>query len=850
MDSEDGQVFIKVSISTITLIRREALGYCCTTSSLSSQNLAHFVRTHEKALANALQLRRQNPKTGQSGGRHGDTPQTSIASYSGSAPASSASSTFAAALSLGTLNFTSHNIKAAKLTLTPHHLFFLLSRFEDIGIQCGPMNIRLENIHTEASPANYVSFLGQSQRSRGRGDRDSIHSVSSVRSVMSGISALWSNLGITSSNGSAKTDKTKAQMITDLKYLYSAFTKIPCLRLSPDRRARLIGGYEEFPFDTAVPLHAFKNISALEVCDVDFRQFFGWDRLADQLRSLVVKRGDIEDPMDLFTGIVLDDMDKRRRRSSKSQISSALIWPSSLAIRYSNLPRCNSAPGSPVLDEKLGQSLSPKNHIMHSEGNRSLQGSRTKSQSPNRPSSSKNDGPHRHIRGNAHKVKRSGSGSSNSSTNSTGPHRSGSASNLLTTAILPASKWRFLRHVSLADNSLVTLGHNSMAPLANTLHSLDLSSNLFTEIPDGLAALTALRSLNLCNCMIESLHSLAKCPLPAITALNLRANRLLSLAGIERLPSLERLDLRENKIPEPIEAARLTGIPNLREIWIMGNPLTKTHSTYRVTIFNLFRATPGFLEDILIDAAGPGYSERRQLRDRVVELESIPLSTPPSSLETLGSSGVRLDADTSEGLMQKLENEEQQRSSAAKVQSEFNVGTGRRIKSSRRRIVDLSRDEGSQLLPDESPVVRLPNFAFAPTANDPRDGPILNAENDSISASEASAGLIATRPPKPASSVSTPSVHHPAGAKNNDDIFPNELQNLNLNGEAYRQRVEALKNEVGSNWLSVLREEGWNEHRTSKLASPDLRRIDVPRSELPTLCSPNHGILSGSGTLG
>lgn len=709
------------------------------------------------------------------------------------------------------------------------------------------MNIRLENIHAEASPANYVSFLGQSQRPRGRGDRDSIHSVSSVRSVMSGISALWSNLGISSSNSAAKTEKAKAQMLTDLKYLYSSFTKIPCLRLSPDRRSRLIRGYEEFPFDTAVPLHAFKNISVLEICDVDFRQFFGWDRLADQLRSLVVKRGDVEDPTDLFTGIVLDDMDKRRRRSSKSQSSLAVNWLSSPAIRYSNLPRSNSAPGSPVLDDKLGHSLSPKNNMIHIDADRSSYASRNKSISPSRPSSSKNDGLHKHIRGSTSKIKRSGSGSSNSSTNSAGPQRSGSSSNLLVMGILPASKWRFLRHLSLADNSLVSMGYSSIAPLANTLHSLDLSSNLFTEIPYGLASLTALRSLNLSNCMIESLHSLTKCPLPAITALNLRANRLVSLAGVERLPSLERLDLRENKIPEPMEAARLTGIPNMREIWMMGNPLIKTHSAYRVTIFNLFRATPGFLEDIIIDATGPGYSERRHLRDRVSESDSGPATAaPPSNLDMQASSEAGHSENLSSSPAEKPTNEEQQHSVSAMVQGEFNVGTGRRTKNSRRRIVDLSRDESHQALYDESPMPRLPHLKSAPNIDGSKDG---NVQQISLSNSELPASPLPARPSKPPSSFSSSSVYHSAAAPDRDDSLSNELQNLNLNGDAYRQRVEALKNEVGSNWLSVLREEGWHELRNSKISGPDVRHVDVPRSDLPSLRSPRHGILSGSGTL-
>ena len=78
-----------------------------------------------------------------------------------------------------------------------------------------------------------------------------------------------------------------------MKYLYSAFTKIPCLRLAPDWRARLIRGYEEFPFDSAVPLYVFKNLQDLEVSSIDFRKFFVRDRLVVQLRSFTIKRAEI-----------------------------------------------------------------------------------------------------------------------------------------------------------------------------------------------------------------------------------------------------------------------------------------------------------------------------------------------------------------------------------------------------------------------------------------------------------------------------------------------------------------------------------------------------------------------------
>jgi len=411
------------------------------------------------------------------------------------------------------------------------------------------MNVRLENLHSDTSAANYVSFLSQSQRPKGRGsDNGSIHSVSSVRSVMSGMSSLWSNFGLGSGGAAARTEKQKAAIEADLKYLYSAFTKIPCLRLSPDRRARLIEGYEEFPFDTAVPLLAFKNISALEISDIDIRQFFGWDRLAEQLRSLTVKRAGVDDPADLLINIVLDDMDKRRRRSSKSQMSPTSTWAVSSSpkrsptIPHAELVHSNSAPGSPDGRTRLDEAEVRGAFLVRSgsDGAKSPTKGRPRSNSPVRPNSSRTGSAHGHMRG-SYKINRSGSGSSHSSMSDGWHNLRGSSTNLLSMGIIPPSKWRFLKHLSLADNGLTSISASSLAPLSNTLHSLDLSANLFAQIPDCLASLTALRALNLSNCMIDSLHSLTRNPLPAITALNLRSNRLISIAGVERLYPLERL---------------------------------------------------------------------------------------------------------------------------------------------------------------------------------------------------------------------------------------------------------------------------------------------------------------------
>lgn len=740
----------------------------------------------------------------------------------------SSSNGLASALSFGSLNFTSQSAKSAKLALTPHHLFYMLSRFEELGIPVGPMKVRLENLHDTSAAANYVSFLSQSQRSKSRNPEvGSIRSVSSIHSVMSGMSALWSNFGIGSGVSAARTEKQKAALQADLKYLYSAFTKIPCLRLAPDWRARLIKGYEEFPFDSAVPLYVFKNCQALEISDIDFRQFFGWDRLADQLRSLTLKRASIDDPGDLLIDIVLDDMDKRRRRTAKQQKSPTTPWPGTSSPRRSmtlaspaELQKTSSAPGSPgtravelnigsmgsetAFEEENAARNSRRKSVavttMEPPRSPTKTSSRPRSHSPRRPASSRH-GSH-HVRG-SHKVQRSGSGSSQSSLSDSWHQSRGSMSSFPTTTILPTSKWRFLRHLSLAENSLTSIPATSLTPLANTLYSLDLSGNLFHEIPDSLASLTALRALNLSNCMIASLHSLTRNPLPAITALNLRQNRLVSLAGIERLYPLERLDLRENRLTDPVELARLTSIPEIREIWVEGNPFTKTHKDYRITIFNLFRQSPGYTEDVLIDMSGPTSSEKKYLVERTKEPLPVPVVKPPvpeMKVVDVSKPTIIYDTPKQSTVLRK------ERPSPKTVASEINTSSTRsRRRAPKRRIVDLADTkplpERPVLDDDMPPVLSSPenNYRISQPPEIHQNSPASEeGRTTGIRVPRIDTFVIPTLPPVvPTEEIGTPTSW-------------TDSHKWDVGGEMYRRKIEALRNNVGDGYLSVLSEEHWD----------------------------------------
>ncbi|KAL8874614.1 MAG: hypothetical protein Q9174_000077 [Haloplaca sp. 1 TL-2023] len=821
MDSQDGPTFVK--------------------------SLAQFVRTHEKALANALQIRQQSSRGGQDPDNNTSAPSIHGGSSSSLNASSSVSSALAAALSFASLNFTSQSIKPAKLTLTPHHLFYLLSRFEELGVSVGPLSVRTENLHAEASPANYVSFLSQAQRPHGRSDRDSIHSVSSVRSVMSGMSVLWSNLG--SSSSAAKSEKTQAQLTLDLKYLYSAFTKIPSLRLSSGRTAHLIRDYEEFPFDTAVPLFAFKNLSVLEICGVDFRQFFGWDRLADQLRSLTVKHANVDDPVDIFTSIVLDDMDKRRRRSSKNHPSPILTWPTSPPLRFAETAKVPPTLCSPISGDQSGQSASPQDGGPSTPRNPSV--------SPHRPLSSRQNVSFRHVRGNSTKIKRSGSGSSDSSLNSNSPsiaaYKPGSSSNLQLATILPASKWRFLRHVSLADNALTSISAGSLAPLSNTLRSLDLSSNLFTDVPDGISDLTVLRALNLSHCMIEGLQSLIRNPLPAITALNVRANRLHSIVGIERLLSLERLDVRENRMRDPTELSRLTGLPDFREVWVARNPFTRSHGRYRLTIFNLFRSTPGLMDDITIDGSSPLYNERRHLVDRAKEGEPVSvMKTTSSETESLPPASNVSQQDLPSRLITSSQSYGQgHKAEAESVEDLKGFARPRRFKKStkRQRLVDLAVDQA--MPPGLEPFAPI-SFVMTQDARAQTAGATTSCRGTDLEGEpDISKALMSSRPKSSAKvypeseGVKSESITaQPRGAgwpssDGNEPLSMSSAQDNRLKAHAYRQKVESLKKEVGSNWLSALGEDAWNGDREID-ASPSSVREAKPA--LPLLHTHNRGI--------
>lgn len=757
--------------------------------------MATFVRTHETALANALPFQHRDVRNRPSQSTTVTAIPPATTSPERPSPNTSTISLVATALSLGPLKLTSLNAKSAKLALTPHKLFFLLSRFRELDIEVGRMGIRVDGLHDNSPYTNYASY--QRYRQKVLSPRPYVKQMGDA----TGWSGFLGSLGIDAFKFTPRTKRPRDALEADLKYLYSAFTKIPCLRFAPERNENLITGYEDFPIDSAVPFYVFKNLQELEINNMNFRQIFGWDRLADQLRSLTLRRAGIEDPADILIDVVLDDMDNRRSRTSKSPSITRTGNDNSrdVPIISSGLVREASGPGSPEHSTPVAglrqQPLSREVPVLQESNIEDNGGPSTST--PRLSSSTSHSS---NLRSIEQQFKPPRSQPLQSSFSDSWHHATAKLGNPLVMGILPASKWRFLRHISLADNDMRFMPPASLAPLSDSLRSLDLSNNLFSQIPDSLACLTALRALNISHCSIDSLQSLIRNPLPAITALNLRANRLHSLAGVERLYPLERIDLRDNSLSDPMELARLTGIPDVREIWLEGNPFTKTHKDYRITIFNLFRAAPGYIEDLLIDGNGPRYFEKRLLIERARIPDPVPVIKPSHY------GRVAVDGNTKSAPADKLVDDmdalRRSRLMSKDMEAAATDSVRRRRKTPKRRIVDLA--PGYSLL---NTLAECASEDFSPmTVSGTRKNHVSKQTEPDVG-SDASAS--AERHLE-----NTPISKDAAGTA--DGSEPPQDWN---SGEVYRRKIEALRDEVGSGWLSVLSEEGWDGASNSNMHS-------------------------------
>ena len=129
-------------------------------------------------------------------------------------------------------------------------------------------------------------------------------------------------------------------------------------------------------------------------------------------------------------------------------------------------------------------------------------------------------------------------------------------------------------------------GFNKIQGLTHQTHlrTLYLHENIIEKI-EGLEALNDLDLINLSNNFITTIENLQCCP--NLTTLNIAHNRLSTKADIEHillLTKLQTLDLQHNKLNDTAVIDILEAMPDLRVVYLMGNPLIKDIPHYRKVV--------------------------------------------------------------------------------------------------------------------------------------------------------------------------------------------------------------------------------------------------------------------------
>lgn len=706
-------------------------------------------------------------------------------------------------LTLGLVGSPARALPPLVLTFDPHHLYYLLLKFDELGIPgLGSLDVLIEGGPSRPLSNRCWDSSGMgpdSGASSGLGDRTRRRDTSDTLSLRSTWSAVSSFS--TGSTWWASTPSPALDAPAQVKYLYSSCTKLPALRLTPFTFPGPAGApplllpvrdFEDCPpSSTAVPLSAFKNLQSLTLEDLDPRAFLGWDTLSSQLVSLQVHRSGLEDVGELLCDAVVEDWDRRVRGRA--------------GVGHERQARRTQS------DETDPRISAPAAEIAY------------------RPP--------------------------------------------------PPSAWQSLIHLSLASNSLTFIPHQPLTYLP-VLTSLDLSSNLLIAVPAGLAALTSLVSLNLSDNMLDSLLGVAAA-LPHVRVLNLAKNRLDNLSGLDRLIALERLDLRENRLLEALEVSRLALLPRLYQVWLLGNPFTRSSleggdEQYRSKCFNYFyKEGHG---TIVLDGSAPGLQERRNLvalegsearGHRQQLLASLGRLAGAQTAPLLASEEARLAGQTKlvgrrahptlPGVSEPLPSpralvaSDAEAAAISRPPAEFVHVTGARLKRRKpHRIVNLDSPTASAAR-DEVDSVPEPSDsdrALSPALR-PASIPQLIATGEASSTEEMTSlpepvrsgtpgGELhrpvstAVQPPGwPAASPSPPApIVSTTFLTSTPPQNPPEMRGPEQSAaDVYRKRIEDLRADVGESWLTTLAERQLAAERILPRASVD----DVPTGPGPVL---------------
>ena len=191
--------------------------------------------------------------------------------------------------------------KPMTLSIDTHHLFYVLMRLEASGYHIGNLDVHIE---APSRPMNYINLYPEQHSSE-------TLSLASFRSSLSAASRI--------SLGNWWNRSDPITLDSGMKYLYSSFTKLPALSICAPGKKVIAELLNDSPSQNAVPLDVFRNLQALQCEDIDPRTLLGWDRLAESLRSLRIRKSGLQDMSEIFLGAVLDDQARRQGSVSRKR---------------------------------------------------------------------------------------------------------------------------------------------------------------------------------------------------------------------------------------------------------------------------------------------------------------------------------------------------------------------------------------------------------------------------------------------------------------------------------------------------------------------------------------------------
>ncbi|CAG8563618.1 14234_t:CDS:2 [Gigaspora margarita] len=584
--------------------------------------------------------------------------------------------------------------KVILVTLDPQHLYYLLTKFSDLGLDVGAFEVSAD------FKCNDEDIIDIDLRD----ETASVTSANSVSSISSAMSSLSLFTGWTGWAAAAqKNDNVPIK--EEILYIYRAFNKLSGLKLSIITHKR-IGGSSELPIGTMLSMTVFKCLTHLEIYGLSPKMFDGWDILQERLEFLSIQKCAIDDISEIFIDAVVDGLKRRNKKDIKTD----------------------------------------ENEDKKEESDQTVT-----------------------------KFK-----------------------DLDDSSLLPLRIWRQLKQLSLSDNSLTFVATEPFAYITKCV-CMDLSDNLLLAVPSGLSYLNDLQYVNLSNNMIETINNIHQV-LSNVTKLDLRNNRIENLCGLERLWSLEYVDVRDNRLTDWAEIGRMSELHGIKQIFVEGNPFTKFQQTYRVNIFSHFREKD---KEIMLDGSGPSYNERRY----------ITINPKPSSEKTPEAISALSAISASSGHESVLS------TSPEDLQSRLKVPKSGKY----RRVVNLDFEEENHSGTDTGSDVMSVKSSKSGKSKKKKNKQKLERMTSKHRLVEIEKAVAAEN--DPAQIKKKKSLKFRQNSTDTQHSMAPKLPSRSETeiialGEDYRRKIEELRNESGSSWLKVYTEMEYSKDENDRLREP------------------------------